>query len=48
MTNSGEGEGLNIYGSTIIPIKEKFDKSLRMYSLMTTKVSDLEAQDGIK
>ena len=48
VTNSGEGEGLIFYGSTIIPFKDKFDKSLRLYSLMTTKVSDLEAQDGIK
>ena len=47
VTNSGEGEGLIFYGSTIIPFKDKFDKSLRLYSLMTTKVSDLEGQaDG--
>ena len=45
VTNSGEGEGLIFYGSTIIPFKDKFDKSLRLYSLMTTKVSDLEKQD---
>ena len=44
VTNSGEGEGLIFYGSTIIPFKDKFDKSLRLYSLMTTKVSDLEEQ----
>lgn len=42
MTNSGEGEGLIFYGSTIIPFKDKFDKSLRLYALMTTKPSDLE------
>ena len=48
VTNSGEGEGLIFYGSTIIPFKDKFDKSLRLYSLMTTKVSDLEAQNGQK
>ena len=40
--NSGEGEGLIFYGSTIIPFKDKFDKSLRLYALMTTKLSDLE------
>lgn len=44
VTNSGEGEGLIFYGSTIIPFKDKFDKSLRLYSLMTTKPSDLEEQ----
>ena len=46
VTNSGEGEGLIFYGSTIIPFKDKFDKSLRLYSLMTTKVSDLEAMQA--
>ena len=46
VTNSGEGEGLIFYGSTIIPFKDKFDKSLRLYSLMTTKVSDLENEKG--
>ena len=48
VTNSGEGEGLIFYGSTIIPFKDKFDKSLRLYSLMTTKVSDLEQQERRK
>ena len=37
VTNSGEGEGLLFYGTTIIPFKDKFDKSLKLYSLMTTK-----------
>ena len=48
VTNSGEGEGLIFYDSTIIPFKDKFDKSLRLYSLMTTKVSDLEEQEERK
>ncbi len=42
VTNSGEGEGLIFYGSTIIPFKDKFDKSLRLYTLMTTKPSEME------
>ncbi len=33
VTNSGEGEGLLFYGTTIIPFKDKFDKSLKLYSL---------------
>lgn len=41
VTNSGEGEGLIFYGSTIIPFKDKFDKSLRLYTLMTTKPSEM-------
>ena len=42
VTNSGEGEGLILYGSTIIPFKDKFDKSLRLYDLMNTKPSEME------
>lgn len=42
VTNSGEGEGLIFFGSTIIPFKDKFDKSLRLYKLMTTKPSEME------
>ena len=44
VTNSGEGEGLLFYGSTIIPFKDKFDKSLKLYSLMTTKPEEVEAR----
>ncbi len=40
VTNSGEGEGLIFYGSTIIPFKDRFDKTLRLYALMTTKPSE--------
>lgn len=46
VTNSGEGEGLIFYGNTIIPFKDKFDKSLRLYALMTTKPSDLEVKEN--
>ena len=41
-TNSGEG--LLFYGSTIIPFKDKFDKTLKLYSLMTTKPEEVEAR----
>ena len=44
VTNSGEGEGLLFYGSTIIPFKDKFDKSLKLYTLMTTKPEEVEAR----
>ena len=44
VTNSGEGEGLLFYGSTIIPFKDKFDKKLKLYSLMTTKPEEVEAR----
>ena len=41
VTNSNEGEGLLFYGNTIIPFKDKFDTSLKLYSLMTTKPSEM-------
>ena len=42
VTNSGEGEGLLFYGNIIIPFKDRFDRSTKLYALMTTKVSDLQ------
>ncbi len=45
VTNSGEGEGLVFYGDTIIPFKDQFDRSSRLYALMTTKPSDLDKEE---
>ena len=42
VTNSGEGEGLVFYGSTIIPFKDKFDNSMMLYALMTSKPDEVE------
>lgn len=42
VTNSGEGEGLVFYGNTIIPFKDKFDNSLMLYALMTSKPDEME------
>ena len=36
------------YGSTIIPFKDKFDKSLKLYSLMTTKPEEIEKQKELE
>ena len=41
VTSSNEGEGLLFYGNTIIPFKDKFDTSLKLYSLMTTKPNEM-------
>ena len=41
VTNSNEGEGLLFYGNTIIPFKDKFDTSLKLYGLMTTKPMEM-------
>ncbi len=45
VTNSGEGEGLIFYGNVIIPFIDRFDKSLKLYSYMTTRPFDLEKQE---
>ena len=42
VTNSGEGEGLLFYGNIIILFKDRFDKSLKLYALMTTKPEEVE------
>ena len=36
---------LLFYGTTIIPFKDKFDKSLKLYSLMTTKPEEVEQRE---
>ena len=50
VTNSGEGEGLIFYGNTIIPFKDRFDNSLMLYALMSSKPEDVEKREklGIK
>ena len=44
VTNSGAGEGLLFYGNTIIPFKDHFDKSLKLYSIMSTRPEDVAAR----
>ena len=41
VTQSGEGEGLLFYGNVILPFQDRFPKNTRLYSIMTTKPSDL-------
>ena len=38
-------EGLSFGGTTIIPFKDKFDKSLKLYSLMTNKPEEVEQRE---
>ena len=40
--NSNAGEGLLFYGNTIIPFKDKFPKDTQLYSIMTTKLDEVE------
>lgn len=48
ITNSGEGEGLIFFGDTIIPFKDKFDRSLKLYELMTTKPEEVRLREAKK
>ena len=40
VTNSGAGEGLICYGSTIIPFIDRFPKDTELYRIMTTKLEE--------
>jgi len=40
VTQSGEGEGLLFYGSTIIPFVDRFPKDTKLYGIMTTKLQE--------
>ena len=42
VTNSGAGEGLIFYGSTIVPFKDDFPKNTVLYHIMTTKPEEAE------
>ena len=44
VTSAPEGEGLLFFGNVIIPFKDHFDKSTRLYSLMTTKPEEVKAR----
>lgn len=41
VTNSNAGEGLLFYGNVIIPFVDHFPKDTELYSIMTTKLSDM-------
>jgi type IV secretory pathway VirB4 component len=42
VTNSNEGEGLISYGSVIIPFVDNFPKNTYLYSILTTKPSEVQ------
>ena len=50
VNNSNAGEGLIFYGNTIIPFKDRFDNTLMLYALMSSKPEDVEKREklGIK
>jgi hypothetical protein len=41
VTNSDAGEGLIIYGGTILPFVDHFPTNTALYKIMTTRPSDL-------
>jgi len=43
VTHSGPGEGLLFYGSVIIPFVDRFPKDTELYSLLTTRPSEVAA-----
>ena len=42
VTQSGEGEGLLFYGNVILPFVDRFPKDLKLYRIMTTKLTETE------
>lgn len=38
VTHSGEGEGLILYGDTILPFKSQIERDTQLYGIMTTKL----------
>lgn len=46
VTNSNSGEGLIIYGSTIIPFVDRFPTDTELYRIMTTKPEEVAQADG--
>lgn len=46
VTQSGEGEGLLFYGNVILPFVDHFPHDTELYRIMTTKLSEVSANDG--
>lgn len=47
VTHSGEGEGLLFYGNVILPFVDHFPTDLKLYRIMTTKLSEMaEAKEA--
>ena len=46
VTNSQAGQGLLFAGNSIVPFIDKFPIDTELYSMMTTKVEEIAAQQG--
>ncbi len=45
VTHSGAGEGLIFYGNVILPFVDHFPMDTELYSIMTTRLSDIHSDD---
>jgi hypothetical protein len=43
VTNSQPGEGLILYGGTILPFSDRFPEDTKLYKIMSTKPQELAA-----
>ena len=46
VTHSGEGEGLLFYGNVILPFVDRFPTDLELYSIMTSKLSEVMEREA--
>lgn len=46
VTHSGEGEGLLFYGNVILPFVDHFPTELELYSIMTSKLSEVMEREA--
>ena len=46
VTHSNPGEGLLFFGNVTIPFVDRFPKNTKLYSIMTTRPEEKEAQNG--
>lgn len=46
VTHSGEGEGLLFYGNVILPFVDHFPTDLELYSIMTSKLSEVMEREA--
>ncbi|MDO4647887.1 MAG: ATP-binding protein, partial [Eubacteriales bacterium] len=45
VTHSGEGEGLLFYGNVILPFVDHFPRDLELYTILTTKLSEVTERE---
>lgn len=46
VTHSGEGEGLLFYGNVILPFVDHFPQDTELYSIMTTRLSEIVERES--